>query len=107
MTRAFIYTKDSKHEFDSLPFPIGIDFRSGDILFADDICRICGYHSEKHRLVFSNELTSEWKICATEHIHYDPTHPSPVTETRYICIPKKGQEEYMTREEFEELYNDE
>jgi len=115
------------------PFGIWTDPRTVTILFEDGLCRVCGYLIEKHRIVFPEELTTEWRICGTERIgevfikclacgeeitaghevcpacgHVRKDMPdSEVTQTRYYCIPKKEQEEYMTRDEFEELYNDE
>ena len=103
MTRDFVHMKDGcVHEFIDLPFSLSIDDRSHAIMFVNGICRSCGYHSNKHRLVLAKELTTEWQICATEQIHFTTSAP---IETRYICIRKEEQEEYMTREEFEELYN--
>lgn len=81
---------------------IGIDARSEDILFASGFCRSCGYPYEKHRLVYANELTTEWKICGSETLF---TTSAP-TQTRYICICKAEAAEYMTREEFEALYDE-
>ncbi len=86
-----------------LSFSIGIDARSNELLFEDGICHSCGYHTSEHRVVLPEELTSEWKICAKESAY---TGLEGVVFSRYICIHNKEQGEYMTREEFEELYDD-
>jgi len=87
-----------------LSFSIGIDARSNELLFEDGICRSCGYHTSKHRVVLPEELTPEWKICAKESSHTGLG--GGVIFSRYICIHRKDSGEYMTREEFEELYDD-
>ncbi len=121
-----------------VPFGIWVNPRMVELLFdVDDKCVSCGYDKSEHRLVFPEEMSSEWRICGTERLgpvffncaacgeemsighnvcencgepspHKDvPDKDLEVTRTRYYCILKKGRKEYMTREEFEELYNDE
>jgi len=116
----------------SMPFGIWTGPRTVTILFEDGFCRVCRYPIEEHKIVFPEELTSEWRICGTERIgealikctacgeegtagqevctacgHVRKDMPDPeVTQTRYYCILKAGRNEYMTREEFEELYDD-
>jgi len=102
----FVNTKDGlKHEFSDLPFSLSIDHRTDEIMFEDGLCRFCGRHSNEHRILRPSELTPEWQICGTEKVHSEFTLTVALPE-HHICIRREDCGEYMSREEFEELYDE-
>jgi len=102
MTRLFDAAHTEEVKIDAYPLQIkDRDKMRYEFIFVDGFCRQCGYATDEHRLVLPGELTTEWKICATERMHGFTR-----ILTRYICISKEGRDEYMSRDEFEELYDE-